>query len=154
MKPIKLLPHQFKKIGWYICLPSALVGLWLQASNFETLSWKTHFFALASDEIFGEKKFFGSVEVNLLPTLVGALFIIGAMLVAVSKEKIEDEYISSLRLSALLWALCVNSLLLLLALFFIWGGYFLTVMVYNMFTILILFILRFNYQLYRSKKEG
>ena len=92
------------------------------------------------------------VETNITNTLIGVLFIAGAMLVAFSREKQEDEFIGKLRLFALLWAVCVNYALLLIAFIFIQGFAFLTVMVYNMFTVLILFITRFNYLLYVNNK--
>jgi hypothetical protein len=80
------------------------------------------------------------------------LFLGGAMLVAFSKEKTEDEFIVNIRLTSLLWALLVNNILLLIAFVFIYGTTFFSVMVYNMFTVLIIFILRFNYLLYKNSK--
>ena len=74
-------------------------------------------------------------------------------MVSFSKEKREDEFIANLRLSSLLWSVWVNYILLLIAFLFIWNFDFLSVMVYNMFTILIIFIIRFNYLLYRSSKS-
>jgi hypothetical protein len=71
-------------------------------------------------------------------------------MVGFSKEKNEDEFIANLRLSSLLWAVLVNYGLLLLAFVFVYGFPFLNVMVYNMFTVLIIFIARFNYILHRN----
>ena len=67
-------------------------------------------------------------------------------------EKNEDEYIAGLRLSSLLWAVCVSYLLLLIAFVLVYGTPFLNVMVYNMFTVLIIFIIRFNYLLHKNSK--
>ena len=85
---------------------------------------------------------------------VNVLFIIGAMLVSFSKEKNEDEYIAGLRLSSLLWAVFVSYVLLLAAFLLVYGSPFLDVMVYNMFTILIIFITRFNYLMYKNSKTA
>ena len=74
------------------------------------------------------------------------------MLVGFSKEKNEDEFISEIRLSSLLWAVWVSYMLLLIAFLLIYGSPFLEVMVYNMFTILIIFIVRFNFILYKNAK--
>ena len=76
-----------------------------------------------------------------------------AMFVGFSKEKREDEFIAKLRLSSLLWAVWVNYVLLLFAFLFVYGTSFLTVMIYNMFTVLIIFIVRFNYILYKNAKS-
>ena len=68
------------------------------------------------------------------------------------KEKKEDEYISKLRLSSLLWAVLINYTLLLLAFLFVYGEPFIPIIIYSMFTVLIIFIARFNYILYRNSK--
>ena len=93
------------------------------------------------------------ITTDVTNTLVGLLFIVGGMMVSFSKEKREDEFIANLRLTSLMWSVWVNYALLLLSLIFVWGLAFFNVMVYNMFTILIIFIIRFNYLLYRSTKS-
>ena len=73
-------------------------------------------------------------------------------MVGFSKEKQEDEFIAEVRLNSLLWAVAVNYILLLLAFIFVYGTPFLQVMIYNMFTILVIFIARFHYILYKNCK--
>jgi len=119
---------------------------------FDLFPEKSKVFAIFNKEIFGQSQFFTLFETNITLTVVGVLFIIGAMMVGFSKEKREDEFIAKLRLSSLLWAVWVNYALLFLAFFFVYGTDFLTVMMYNMFTILIIFIVRFNYLLYKNSK--
>jgi len=72
--------------------------------------------------------------------------------VSFSKEKNEDEFIAEIRLSSLLWAVCVSYTLLLVAFLFVYGSPFFEVMIYNMFTVLIIFIVRFNYILYKNTR--
>jgi fatty acid desaturase len=74
------------------------------------------------------------------------------VLVGFSKEKEEDEFIRELRLSSLLWAVLISYALLLLAFLTIYGFAFFSVMVYNMFTVLVIFIIRFHYLLYKNAK--
>jgi hypothetical protein len=71
-------------------------------------------------------------------------------MVGFSKEKIEDEYIASIRMNALVWAVFVNYSLLIVAFIFIYDLSFLNVMAYNMFTVLLLFIIRFHYLLFKK----
>jgi small-conductance mechanosensitive channel len=147
-----LLPHRFKKIGWFILVPATILGLILAIGDFE-LEWlSAKVFAIFTDEIIGGRKLFSFINTNITNTVVGILFLVGALFTAFSREKQEDEYIEKLRLSSLLWAVWVNYLLLLLAFIFVYGFSFLNVMIYNMFTILIIFIARFNYILYLNKK--
>ena len=91
------------------------------------------------------------ITTDITNTLVGVVFILGAMMVGFSKEKQEDEYIANLRLSSLMWAVWVNYVLLFLSFIFIYGMGFFHVMIYNMFTVLIIFIGRFNVILLKNK---
>ncbi len=152
MKSTLLLPHKFKIPGWLIMIPAAIVGLVQIFSSLETISINAPVFAIYSDEIFGKAVMFNIIHTNIANTIIGALFIIGALMVAFSKEKQEDEFISGIRQSSLLWAVLVNYLLLLFAFLFIYGTPFLSIMLYNMFTVLIIFIARFHYVLFRNSK--
>ena len=146
-----LLPNYFKKIGWILLIPAAILGVLLIT---ESLQWelKTRVFAIINQDFIEDTAFFTVVETNILNTITGILFIVGALFVGFSKEKTEDEFIKELRLSSLLWSVWVNYILLFLAFCFIYGMSFLNVMIYNMFTVLIIFIIRFNYILYRNTK--
>ncbi len=147
-----LLPNRFKLIGWILLVPSALLGFLLMLSDLESkLQIKSKVFALYNDEILGQEGHFGIISTDITNTLVGVVFILGAMMVGFSKEKQEDEYIANLRLSSLMWAVWVNYVLLFLSFIFIYGMGFLHVMIYNMFTVLIIFIGRFNVILLKNK---
>ncbi len=147
----KLLPSRYKTIGLILLVPAVIAGI-AASAGYEANWLNAKVFTLFDTEIFGKSQWLKFVEANLTSTLAGALFIASAILVAFSKEKQEDEFIAKLRLSSLLWAVCVNYILLLLSFLFVYGVAFLTVMVYNMFTVLILFIIRFNYLLYKNNK--
>ncbi len=152
MKTKLLLPNRYKTIGWFILIPATILGLILVYNEFGTDWLWGKVFAIAADGTFGNNKYFSFTNTNITNTVIGSLFIIGAMLVSFSKEKTEDEFIAELRLSSLLWAVCVSYILLLIAFVLVYGTPFLDVMVYNMFTVLIIFIIRFNYLMYRNSK--
>lgn len=145
-----LLPHRFKKPGWFILIPAALAGILISIMDFDAQLLKGTVFAIANDPLLGEDRFFSFIKTDLTNTVVGSLFIIGGLLVGFSREKKEDEFIANLRLTSLLWAVWVSYILLLLAFLFIYGAVFFSVMVYNMFTVLIIFIIRFNFLLYKN----
>jgi hypothetical protein len=152
MKHSLILPNKYKKIGWFILIPSLVLGIIAIIAEFELKWLNARVFAIFHNEFMGKKTYFSFVDVNITNTLIGVFFIIGALLVGFSREKKEDEYIAGIRLSSLLWAVGVNYILLLLAFIFIYGSPFLDVMLYNMFTVLILFIARFHYVLYKNSK--
>jgi len=147
-----LLPNRFKRIGWFILIPATILGLVLCYYEFGADWMHAKVFAIASDGFFENHKYFTFRDTNITNTVIGSLFIIGAMLVSFSKEKNEDEFIAEIRLTSLLWAVCVSYILLLAAFLLVYGTPFLDVMVYNMFTVLIIFIIRFNFLLYKYSK--
>lgn len=59
----------------------------------------------------------------------------------------EDEYISSIRLKALTWSIYVNYGLVLRATLLIFGMAYFHVMILHLFSLIILFNLRFQYKL-------
>ena len=153
MKKQFLLPNKFKIIGWCVLIPSLIAIILLHISDYQVSWLKIKTFAIISNSKFqGKTDFFKIVEVDFTFTLISILIIIGGLLVAFSKEKNEDEYIEKLRLSSLQWSVIVNYMLLLFCIIFIYDLEFLAIMVYNMFTVLILFIVRFNFLLYRNNK--
>lgn len=144
-----LLPHRFKKVGWILFIPALILGLVLMFNGFAGLGWeiKTLTFSNHIDEPFN----LSFQKVDITNTLAGTLLIVSCLLIGFSKEKNEDEYIQSLRLSSLLWAVIVNYTVLLIAFLFFFDFAFLYVMIYNMFTVLLLFVFRFNFLLFKSK---
>ena len=148
-----LLPNKYKIVGWLILIPATILGIILIFTDFEGIPLNTKSFAIVNNNIFGGNQFFTFIDTNITNTVVGILFIAGALLVGFSKEKNEDEFIGNLRQSSLLWAVLVNYILLLFSFVFIYVTTFLSVMIYNMFTVLIIFIAKFNYNLYRSSKS-
>lgn len=152
MQASLLLPHRYKKLGWIIFIPMLLLSIFVMATNYQAPWLHAKVFALSSGFVFDKKPRGGMfIDVELLNTILGVMFIIGALLVGFSKEKNEDEFIASIRLKSLLWAVLVNYLLLIIAFVVVYELPFFTVMTFNMFTVLLLFIFRFHYLLYRSK---
>ena len=68
--------------------------------------------------------------------------IIGLLLIAFSKVRVEDEYVSKIRLESLQWAIYFNFVLLILATIFVHGMLYFQVIIFNMFTPLVFFIVR------------
>ena len=77
--------------------------------------------------------------------------IISLLFIAFAREKNEDEFITKTRLESWQWAVLINYILLLLATWAVHGLAFIDVMMYNMLTIPIIFIIRFHYVLYKTR---
>ncbi len=153
MKTKWLFPHCYRLIGWIIFVPSTLLGLASMYANFN-IRWLVV-------EILNEPR---TIELgnsithladiqNLTDEIAAIGIIAGLLLIAFSKEKTEDEMISQLRLEALQWSVYVNYLILAIAILTVYDDAFLSVMIYNMFTVLLVFIIRFRWLLYRNSHQ-
>jgi hypothetical protein len=144
-----LISHRFNYFGWILITISVL--LWsisfIYQDDFSFLDGTV--FTLAGAELLKPTEYFTLIDVNLTFTIVGVLFILGGMFVAFAKQKTEDEFIMKLRLLSFQWSILINYSLLLFCFLFIYDLAFLNVMIYNMFTVLLLFIIRFHYLLYK-----
>ncbi|PQA90758.1 hypothetical protein SAMN05421796_10929 [Chryseobacterium piscicola] len=146
MNTLQLFPNRFKIIGWFIFIPSLILGLISISGvmDFQISLPVIYNSGFLSDENQG---FFKTAEIDLFPNLFGLLIIMGGILVGFSKEKIEDEYISSLRLKSVFWSLIVSYSIVFILFVTVFGSLFLTVMILIMFLPLVLYVFRFNYLL-------
>ncbi len=143
-----LLPHKYKQIGWVFLIPSFIIGLVWLVTEFEL-----DFLTLNVPGLFMENEYFGFIKNNIFNEIIGITFILSAICVAFSKEKYEDEYIAQIRLESLVWATYVNYGILIVSFLLVYDLSFLWVMILNMFTILIFFILRFNWKISTLKRN-
>lgn len=74
--------------------------------------------------------------------------IVSLIMIAFSKLKHEDEYLVQIRLRSLQIAVYINYAAFLIATFAVNGLNYLGILMYNVVTILVAFILVFNYNLY------
>jgi len=151
MNTLQLFPNRYKKIGWFIFIPSLILGIISLTGiiNFPEISLPVFYnsgFPLNTEK----SGLFKNTEIDLFPNLFGILIIIGGIMVGFSKETIEDEYISSLRLKSVLWSLIASYSIILILFITIFGSLFLTVMILIMFLPLVLYVFRFNYLLLKK----
>ncbi|GAB3331880.1 hypothetical protein GCM10027299_37920 [Larkinella ripae] len=150
-------------MGWLVFIPAAILGMAARYAEFGfewlSFSWK----APTPDADLGRRLIWwitggGSLLVdnynliNLTDEAAAIGIIIGLLLIAFSKEKVEDEMISRLRLESLQWAVYINYMVLGALILIVHGGLFLEVMMYNMFTVLIVFIIRFRLAIRRNER--
>lgn len=147
-----LFPHRFKNIGWIALVICSILLITASIGLLELPELNLTVPILVDDKALSDTQFLTFQTKNITLTALMALSIIGAILVACSREKHEDEFIAKLRLESLLWATYINYSLLLLAVLFVYGLTFLAVMEWNMFTLLVIFIIRFHFILHSAAK--
>lgn len=152
-----LLPHGFQKIGWAILIPTLLLcaGLLIGYHVFETD------FEKSARIIFGwlglPVRIVGEWYSNAAHWINNICIfgvVAGGLLVGCSRERVEDEMISSIRLNALMAALWINYGVLLAAALLVYDLQFIDVMMYNLFTMLAIFVALFRFRLWRLRKEA
>jgi len=152
MKSRFLFSNKYKPVGWFLFLSGMILGIILMLNNINFPNWEVNVFPLVSENDFFSSPAFEWTLNNVADEIASLLVIIGGILVSFSKTKDEDEYISKIRMESLIWATYVNYVVLILAILFVFDISFLSVLIYNMFTILLFFMLRFHYVLYKTKK--
>lgn len=123
-----LFPHSFQRIGWVIFAISAAIGAYILITD------HTDSYLLNNIAIIGIS--------------------IGAILATCSRENVEDEMTEQLRLNSLLIALYINYAILIVCSLVIYDLDFLQVMMYNMFTILLIFMVVFRWKIWQAKKAS
>ncbi len=151
MKTKLLLPHRYKAIGWFIAIPAfVLMMLYMYMDfSFSFLDYHAQGAKISLDGTF----LLTTDSNNFTDEIAGVLLISGLLMIAFAREKLEDERIAKIRLESLLWAVLINSILVMLAIILFYGTFFLQILVYNVCTPLIIFIARFNLVMYNERKK-
>ncbi|MBT8258195.1 MAG: hypothetical protein HKN00_12375 [Flavobacteriaceae bacterium] len=155
MRTNYLIPNKFKPVGWILFIAGIVSGLFLFGTDYETEILNVKVLAVyGGDSIFSnDQGFFKIIENSILDELIALAIIFGGLVIGFSKEKVEDEFIYKLRKDSLVWALLFNYLVLSLAIIFIYDFTFFDVLVFNMFTPLIFFVIRFNFLKLKSQSN-
>ena len=143
-----LLSPKVKFLGLTLIVIGVIFSIFVS----DDASWlKYKIPAFVSENLDGTK-FFSMIEANLGFTISGILLILGGLLMAFSREKIEDEFVNHLRLKAFQYAVIINYCALFLCYLLVWNISFITVMLINLFSTLFLFIIIFQILLFKNKK--
>jgi len=141
MKNSLLIANKYKVFGWLIFLGAA--GLHIAIAMFNLPFPKINFQLI---------KGYDWADESGLDEILFSLILIGLLVVSFAREKKEDEYISFLRLRSWQWAVLISYGILFFANWLIYGMAYLSFMAYNMFTVLVVFLIKFNLSLYQSRK--
>lgn len=130
MKNLWLLPAWCRKAGWALFIPCAILGLYLIFVEYYTPL---------------EFEFYPALKANI--AIIGTL--IGLYMVAFSKEKIEDEFVNSLRADAMIKAIILNCVIIVLASLIIYGGWYIYTLSITQYFVLLAYIIIFRYNMYK-----
>ncbi len=143
-----LLPNKYKLLGWVLFIAGLIAGTFMLIYGIDDQILSTKVLTIYNgDSLFtsSDAGWFKIIENGILDELVSIAIIVGGLLVGFTKEKEEDEFIYKLRTESLVWAIIFNYVILLFTIVFIYDMTFFTVLIFNMFTPLLFFIIRFNF---------
>lgn len=135
MKYRFLFSNQLRPLGYILFVVGIVIFCLGNIYSSELLQWQIN------------NKTSGSQLETLTNDIMLLLLITGLILIAFTKEKIEDERVLQVRLDSLQWAVYCNYICLIICVIVFNGLAFFSVMVYNMFIPLVFFILRFRFKL-------
>lgn len=125
-----LFPHTFRPIGWIVLVPTLILGILLMAG------------ALSVD---------GIVETILNDTAIIGIAL-GSIFITCSRERIEDEMTSTIRLKALLTSLYTYVVFLIIWTLAVNGMAYLYVMSASLVMLPVIFVVRFRYEMHKYYK--
>ena len=151
MKTTYLLANKYKRLGWVLLCLGLIGGIYMYVTDFDSMeTFKIKVFTIYNEPFLGKSGFFKIIENGVFDEICAILIIIGGLLVGFSKEKQEDEYIYKLRKDSLVWALILHYIILLIAIILVYDMSFFHVLIFNMFTPLLFFVIRFNFLKYKQ----
>lgn len=146
-----LLPHKIKFVGIVLFL-LGLVAAYLRFYAGLKPSYLTvPVFAVYSS--FLETKTFQIITNNISEEIAALLLLIGLLAINFSKEVIENEKVNSIRLLSFASSVLLNTIILILCVLFIYGFAFVNVLMFNMFSQLLINQLIFRILFIRNKKK-
>ncbi len=153
-----LFPYSYRYVGWPLLMAGLILGFFVVFFEF-SIPWLDFTVVGIGEEIAlvsgqGDASFPILINDNFTNEIVALLVLIGAVFVAFSKEKVEDEFFQQIRFESLIWALKIQSLLLLLAILFLYNIAFLQFMMIALVSFYVFYIGRYHYQLMKLKKSS
>jgi hypothetical protein len=155
MKSINLIPHRFKIFGWIILLLNGVFYYFQNTIEIPRVKVLVLNLSIHYTEILS---LFSIEENNIKITISIIGWTVGSLIVICSKEKIEDEFISNLRLNSLLWAFILNNVVFIFLTLTVYGTDYLSVIGWNPHITSFFYIAIFHFMLiknsYYSDKNG
>ena len=152
MKKNFLFPPICKQIGWILLIPSLVLYVLTLGDviddhllSFPTLCLSLDKYTTQSSGITWEIQ-------GMLMEITLALLMVSLLFISFSREREEDELITALRFQSFAWAVKINAVLLIVGTWIIFGGLYLYFIIFCLFSIFVLYIGRFEYELYQLKK--
>ena len=149
---IFLFPRKYKVPGSILLL----IGITLVVVRFY-FGIKPKLFDVKVFSIYSkyfETSYFNVISNHISEELTALFLITGLLLLCFSKEKDENEFLNQIRLKSLILTFYINTGLILLSFIFIYGFVFINVIVLNLISPFIIYLITFNWLKYKFSRAN
>ena len=143
-----LFPNALKIPSLLVFIPTLLLVIAVMLLGIE-LTWmelEVNSPVITDNPLFGSRQFFVWVKRDIADLLLLSICIISGVVFAFSRERQEDEMITSIRKDSLIWAFYFNYAALIISIFLISGFDLFLILALNLLSLLLFFIIRFQWQ--------
>ena len=134
-----MIPNRYKFAGAALIAAGSIMTALYFTMDFR---FEMPVFAILSS--YAETRFMTAFSTNFADELILFTLLAGFILVSFSKERNEEDQLRALRFKALILSVIINSAFLLLSILLIYGGAFVGVLILNIYTPFIIYLISFH----------
>lgn len=133
------LPNKIRIYGWVILLFGIILGVSRFYFGIKPEFLNIKVFAVYSK--YFETNYFTVIENHVSEELTALLLLVGLFIISFTKEKIENDSVTSIRYKSLILTFYINTVLVVLSFLFVYGFGFINILVINVFSPFIIYII-------------
>ena len=137
------LPNKIRIYGWVILLFGLILGVIRFYFGIKPEFLNIKVFAVYS-KYFGTN-YFKVIENHVSEELTALLILVGLFVISFTKEKIENESVSVIRYKSFILTFYINTQIIVLSFLFVYGFGFINILVINVFSPFIIYIILSRY---------
>lgn len=137
------LPNKIRIYGWVILLFGLILGVIRFYFGIKPEFLNIKVFAVYSK--YFETNYFKVIENHVSEELTALLILVGLFVISFTKEKIENESVSVIRYKSFILTFYINTQIIVLSFLFVYGFGFINILVINVFSPFIIYIILSRY---------
>lgn len=137
------VPNNIRIYGWVILLFGLILGVIRFYFGVKPEFLNIKVFAVYSK--YFETNYFKVIENHVSEELTALLILVGLFVISFTKEKIENESVSVIRYKSFILTFYINTQIIVLSFLFVYGFGFINILVINVFSTFIIYIILSRY---------
>lgn len=146
-----LLSNKLRIYGWIFFLLGIILGVVRFYFGIKPEFLNVKVFAVYSK--YFETNYLKVIENHISEELTALLLLVGLFIISFTKEKIEDDSVTAVRYKSLIFTFYINTAFIALSFLFVYGFGFINILVINVFSPFIIYIILSRYFLSKTLKS-